>query len=520
MKRIIYISVLILSIWSCKKEPTQWSTDWSAPLVHGQLTLEDLIPAENLTTNSANYLTVVYSNSVYSFTIDTLIDLPDTTIHQKTALNLPSVDVNPAFTYGDVYDQAYVLDQIELKRVIVKQGELEMSIFNTWSGKTKVTFNFPKILDAGSPFLREFFMDAGSLSNPTQASDIISMKGFDMDLTGVSGNLINTISGDIIVGSNETVNSFNVTNQDSISYDITFRNLVPDYVKGYFGSYNLADTVGISLPFMKNILGGTIDIDSLKLNLKVLNGFNLIAQSKITLVEGINSSTNNSVELSFPDLNNSLNINPASGGLYDYIPSEYPLSINNSNSNVTDFIENLSDSIRLGYELIINPGGNTTAGSDEIFPGSKLDLYLDAEFPLSFAANALTLTDTFDFSYTQNSSFTGESAVVTLDYTNGFPISANTSLYLLDEAGNVLQTIQGNSDVLSGIFNQIDYATAPTSGLVTFTLDLATIQSLGMVKKMALVVAFSTDNTANVKVQANAMVDFNLRSNLKINLSL
>ncbi|MEO9533296.1 MAG: hypothetical protein ABJG68_10185 [Crocinitomicaceae bacterium] len=520
MKQLVGILLICLAITACKKEPTQWSTDWSAPLIHGQLTLDDFVPQENLTTNSDNYLSIIYSDVVYSFSIDTLIDLPDTTINQKTAINLSSVTVNPAFTYGDVYDQAYNLDEIELKRVIVKEGEIEMEIFNTWPGKTKITFNFPKILDAGVPFLREFYMDPGTLTNPSLATAIVDMKGFDMDLTGVSGNLINTISGDIVVGSNETVNSFDVTNQDSISYNITFRDLVPDYVKGYFGSYNLTDTVGISLPFMDKVLGGTIDIDSLKLNLKVLNGFNLIAQSKITLVKGINTKTNNSVDLNFPDLNNSLNINPASGGMYDYVPSEYPLSINNSNSNVTDFIENLSDSIQLGYELLINPFGNTTGGADEVFPGSTLDLYLDAEFPLSFAADALTLTDTFAFSYTDNSSFSGESATITLDYTNGFPLSASTQLFLLDENDNVINTVQGDSDLLNGIYNAIDYSTTPTSGLVTFTLDAETLQNLGAVKNMAFIVSLSSDNAANVKVQASSLIDFNLRSNLQINLSL
>jgi hypothetical protein len=519
MKHFLYISVLFLTLVGCKKEPTQWSTDWSAPLIHGTLTLNDILPSENLTTNSENYLTVVYSNSVFSFSIDTLIDLPDTTIKRKTAINLPSIQVNPAFTYGDVYDQAYDLEQVELKRVIVRSGDIEMSIFNTWPGKTKITFNFPKILDSGFPFLEEFYMNAGSLALPNEAGEVISMKGFDMDLSGVNGNLYNTISGDITVGSNEAVSSFDVTNQDSITYEISFKDLLPEYVKGYFGSYNLSDTIAVSLPFMDKVLGGSINIDSLKLNMKILNGFNLIAQAKITKIEGINSTTNNSVDLNFPHLNTSINVNPASGGIYDYVPSEYPISINNTNSNITDFVENLSDSILLGYELLINPDGNTTAGSDEIFPGSTLDLFLDAEFPLSFASDALTLTDTFDFSYTQNSNFTGESATISLSYTNGFPLSASTQLYLLGANNEVLQSISGDSDLINGAYNQVDYSTLPYTGVVKFTLDAAILQSLGLVEKMAFTVALSSDNTANVKVQANAFIDFNLRSNLKINLS-
>jgi hypothetical protein len=112
---------------------------------------------------------------------------------------------------------------------------------------------------------------------------------------------------------------------------------------------------------MKNITGGSINVDSINLVLTVKNGFNLIAQSTITSVKGMNSKTSSMVDLTFPMIQTSMNINPASGGLYDYVPSEYPIAINSSNSNLAPFIENMSDSIILGYELEINPFGNVTA---------------------------------------------------------------------------------------------------------------------------------------------------------------
>jgi hypothetical protein len=519
-KRLFILGCAIVLLLGCKKEPTSWSSNWSVPLVHGSLSLDDLIPAEYQTTNSDNYLSIVYSEPVYSFTIDTLVQLPDTTIFRKTAVAVPSLTVNPDFIYGDNYDQAYTLDQIELKRVIVKEGEVEMTIRNTWPGKTHMTFDFPKILDMGIPFNRIFYLEAGSISSPYEATELIQMNGFDLDLTGVSGNLNNTISGTITVGSNEVSASYDITNQDSIEYDITFRNLVPDYAKGYFGSYFLTDTIGISLDFMDKISGGSVDLDSLDMNIVLRNGFNLIAQSKITLLEGVNSSTMTSVPLSFPDFNTDININPASGGLYDYVPSEYPMVINNSNSNVLPFLENLSDSIVLGYELFVNPFGNITSGSDELFPGSSMELFLDAEFPVSFAANNMVLRDTFDFSFEENSTVEGETASIALNYSNGFPLTANTSLYLLDETGAVIHTITADSPILSGVYDNVTYETSPTSGVAIFTLDQSTIALLADTKKIAFDVTFSTENSGNVKLQSSSTIDFNLNSDLQIKLNL
>ena len=521
MKKLTTFSLLLLAIVACKKEPTSWNSSWTAPLVHGRLTLEDLLPPENLSTNSEGYLSIIYNEPVYAFSIDTLIELPDTTIVQKTAVNFGSLTVNPGFSYGDNYDQQYDLDDIELKRVIVKEGKIEMTIRSPWPGKAFVTFDFPTITEpGGASFVRTFYVDAGSQANPATASDVIDISGFDLDMTGISGNLINTISGDIIVGSNETTDSYNVSNSDSIQYEITFKELIPDYAKGYFGSYSITDTTGFDLPFMDGLLGGSIDIDSIDLKIIVKNGFNLIAQAKISQVLGLNSNTSSSSSLNFPLLNNSININPASGGLYDYVPSEYVIPINNQNSNITQFIENLSDSIYLGYQIDINPNGNVTAGSDELFPGSELELIVDGEFPLLFGADQLMLADTFDISYNTNETVVPQEATMTIAYENAFPLEAAAKLYLLDQDGVVIDSILSDQQIEPGVYDDITGLTSTTSGSVSYTLSRAQIVSLEIADKLSVLLDFSTATANKVKINSTAFFDFKLRSNLNIDIHL
>ncbi|MEX1001337.1 MAG: hypothetical protein WDZ35_04410 [Crocinitomicaceae bacterium] len=520
LQRTIAFTFILLALIACKKEKTNWNTNWTAPLVHGRLTLNDLIPPEYTTSNSQEYLSIIYNESVFSFSLDTLIELPDTTIIQKTAVNFSSITVNPAFTYGDDYDQKYELGEIELKRVIVKSGEIEMTIKSPWPGKATVAFDFPTILDQGSPFYKAFNLDAGTQSNPSTASEIINISGFDMDLTGISGNLINTISGDIIVSSNEDTDSYTVTNQDSIVYEVTFKELIPDYAKGYFGSYTITDTTGFDLPFMNSVLGGSIDIDSIDLNIIIKNGFNLIAQAKISQLKGYNSKNGSSANLSFPLLGSSININPSSGGLYDYVPSEYPIAINNSNSTITSFIENLPDSIYLGYELKINPDGNVTAGSDELFPGSLMEIVLNGEFPLEFGANDLLLTDTFNISYNTGVSYTENEAEITLSYQNGFPIGASASLYLLNEYDELIDSLSGDGSINAGMYDPTTFATQPSSGTVIYLLSREYIENIAAATKIAVILSFSSDNNNKVKIKSDAYFDFNLRSNLDIDIHL
>ena len=166
----------VLAGVSCKKkEPTTWQTDWSAPVAYGHLTLNDVVPVEYTAVNSGNYVSIVYHEPVYTFTIDTIVDLPDTTIIKKSAVGVSSLNVNPGFSYTDTYDQEYELDQIELKKVRIESGTLEVQIKCPWPGASLVTFTFPKITKDGIPFVRTYAMPAASIADPGIAEEGIDL---------------------------------------------------------------------------------------------------------------------------------------------------------------------------------------------------------------------------------------------------------------------------------------------------------------------------------------------------------
>ena len=97
MKQLLFFGTLFLLLIAtgCKKEKTTWTSDWNVPLLHGKLTINDLIPEENVIENSDNYASLVYHDTVYSFSIDTLIKLPDTSLVQKAATSFPNLTLAP-----------------------------------------------------------------------------------------------------------------------------------------------------------------------------------------------------------------------------------------------------------------------------------------------------------------------------------------------------------------------------------------------------------------------------------------
>jgi hypothetical protein len=523
MKYLLSLSgviVLFLSV-SCKKEKTTWQANWNTPLVYGNLTISDLVSDENTMENGDNYASLVFHDTVYSFSIDTLIKLPDTTLVQK-AVSSFNLTLGPGNLIQSVgVDQLYDLGQIELKRVMVKEGTAIITIESPFPGKTKVQFSFPKTLDGnGDIFAKEYILPAGTLANPSIVSETISMKDFDFDLTGTDGSLVNYITADAFIISAEETDYFQITNQDTVIITMEFKDMTPKYAKGYFGEYLITDTTSISIAQMKKVIGGNILLDSLNLNLSVRNGFKLFAQATFNQLKGINSGTFNEVELIFPNLNSSININPASGGLYDYVASSFSLPINNSNSNILAFIENLPDSIDIGYTIHINPYGNTTGGDDEFFPNSVMDIYLDGEFPLKFSADAINLVDNFDLSFTQNENARVNKGIITLRYENSFPIETIATIALLDGEGNTLETLSPSSGITSGTYNALNGTTTPSSGDATYTLTEETLNNLELTKQIEVNIKFSTDESAMVKININDYFKFNLFSDLNLHFNL
>ncbi len=521
MRKKLFISIIAASVVfvSCKKEATSWSTNWAAPIAHGHLTINDMVEEDHVETNSEGYLSLVIHEPVFEFSLDTLIKLPDTSVVEKTAIGIPSLDISPTYIQPTTYDQVLNLGEIELKEVIIASGFIETKLTSVWPGKAKVALVIPEAIGPLGSFGGVYYFEAGHITE-TEDSQITDMTDYNMNLTGGDGLSVNTIGINVIVQSNEETETYTITSSDTNTVGFSFIDMVPKYARGYFGQYTFSDTTTVSLSQLNRVVAGSIDIDSIDMKITVKNGFNLVAQSEISLFEGTNTRTGTTVDLSFPDKNTTMNIDPASGGLYDYVPSEYPLEINSINSNITDFIENLPNSAKVGYKMDINPFGNISAGNDEFFPNSKMELFLDGEFPLSFGANELTIEDTIDINWVDTGEITPEEANVTLNYSNGFPIGAQATFYLLDASNNVIDSIVGNSGIITGSFNADTFETIPHDGEISFPISVTTFENLEKMKRLILNVSFTTDGTDNIKISPETFFDFNLHSNLQISVSL
>ncbi len=511
---------IVFFVSGCKKEKTTWQPNWKAPIVSGRIGLNDLLQ-DYTKENSDGYASLVFDDTIYSFRIDTLIKLPDTSLVQKTAVAFPTVNLTPgAFINNEGIDQLYDLGDISLKRVIIREGLAFIVISSPWPGKTRAVFEFPKVKDnTGTTFTKTYFLEPGTLASPFIIRDTFNIADYDFDLTGADGSLSNNLTANITMYSNEETESFTITNKDTVLLSLSFSGLSPKYARGYFGQYDLSDTTAVKFPQLKKI-SGMVDFDSLKMNLDIQNGFDLIAQAKISSLEGKNTIKSSSVNLNFPFLGQFLNINPASGGLSNYMASSYNLAINSGNSNIISFITNLPDSLLFGYEIKINPGGNLGAGTDQFFPDSRINLMADVELPLNIKLDHFSIADTFDLdaSSVSNSVISGE---LNIAYENSFPLDAKLTVYFYDNQENITDSLNSSNIVKSGLYDSsLGKTTSSSSGIINYSVNEDQIINISEAKKIGLSAKFSTSQLEFVKINMSDFIDFKLTTDLNLKIEL
>lgn len=519
-RNLIVAILLVFFLLGCKKEPTTWQPNIKAPLLTGQIGLSDLLTNYSIE-NADGYASLVFNDTAYSFRIDTLIKLPDTALVQKSAITFSQITLAPgSFINNEGIDQLYDLGDIALKRVITGGGQAFIIVSSPWPGKTKAVFEFPKIKDNnGDVFTQTYFLEAGTIDNPFVVRDTFDVTDFDFDLTGTDGSLANNLTANITMFSNEETASFNVTNLDTVLLSLTFSGLTAKYARGYFGQYDLSDTTSIDIPELKQ-LSGQLGLDSLKLKLNIQNGFDLTAQAKLTNLEGENSRTAQIVPLNFQLLNQFLNLNPATGGLYDYQPSDYFIEMNSNNSTIIPFIENLPDALKFGYNILINPDGNIGGGTDQFFPNSRLNIMADGELPLNILLNNFTIRDTFDLD-ARNIDETITEGKISLHYSNTFPLSALPTLYFLSDVGLILDSL-----IAPGIINAGDYDTNleatinASSGIIDYQISKNQLANIVASNRVILSATFNTSNVAFVKINMADMINFKVISDLQLKISI
>ena len=450
--KLLYIFSFLLfigSIYSCRKKNTEWNSDWVIPLAKDTISLSSYHNDSTLDNSGSQYY-VDFKRTILDTYISDYLELPDTTIHQTYSPTIGIGNIPAGFTfYNSVETHDLSIPDVELKKAIVSSGNIKLSVYNPISTSAYYTISMPGVTLNGVDFEQTFFVGAGTQENPTEGEALILLDGYELDLqgTGVMGSsnlsAFNILQTSFSIMTDPEGESSSLSTSDVFEFDAKFENIKIAYAKGYFGALSFSDTVEVSIPYLDQIISGSISLNDIPLTFLIENGAKIPASATLTLLENTNTSQNTFGLLS-SQLNTEHFIGPATGAWSSLNSSISSIVFDSDNSNLGSYIGNLGHSHKIGYNIKMNPLGSTTGSYNEVFPTSKIKVDLSSQFPLALGLDGLVFSDTVPFSLntTQlNDLINTEAMELHIRSTNAFPLQGSISIEFLDDENNILYSI-------------------------------------------------------------------------------
>lgn len=522
MRFFAIILLFLVSFSACKKDfqRPSWDMDVATPILYSSMDITDLLPDSLLNSGSSGDVSLVFNQSIFYLDLDSLLQIPDTTIKDTFTIPppFPAVNVNPGQTIISITEnQRFDANGPELKFVKIKSG---FSAFQISSTITQPTIYEYKIFNAtknGVPFSISINVPAGSPSNPAVVNGSFDFSDYDFDLRGVSGSEFNKYQTQIKVILDPLASAVTVTNQDKVIVDNTFTNLKPTYAEGYFGSQEVdipyEETV---FDFLTNITGGSLDLDQVDLDFNIINGIGIDARITIDTLLSKNTRINSDILLSHSIIGNAININRAVNNGTTAVESLYATSMNNGNSNVDVFLENLPDRVGYSLNLFVNPLGNVSGHQDFLYADKSFDVRVNAQIPLNIIANNLNLVDTLVLNLNVDEADNINHGVLHVIAKNGFPLEADLQILLLDENNTISDSIVLPNTIYSAYTNMSNLVTSSRISNLDITLDNEQMDLLLSTQKVILRVKFNTSSLSQhiqiydtYKIDLNVTTEFN-----------
>jgi hypothetical protein len=493
MRIIFSFITIIFLISSCRKTETSWDSDWRAPLLYGKLTLNRLVRDSLVEVTTDGRYHLVINRDIIDLRIDELLQIPDTAIIQKVAIALPSINVPAGFNFiNDVEEHAFEVDDIQLKKIQLKSGRAEIKVLSPIGSPTYLTLKLPTVRQNGIAYSHTILAPAGTTANPSVSHTVLDLAGYEIDMTGVSGGEYNVLESIIEAMTDPYGEMVTVTNQDSVVFEVYFRDLIPSYARGYFGNKLISDTTTFNLDALNPIVAGAIDLDEVSLNISLLNGLKTSARTKLSVIEntGIAGET---MALSHPSIDSWIFLNQATGNAENLVPYIHELSFVQDNSSIVPFLLNLPKQFKIGYAFQLNPWGNVSGAWDEFYSTSSVVARLTADMPLHIGMENLTYCDTFSLAFDpEKKNFSVKEGSIDIHVINSFPIEARLELAFLDENNAVLIAESGLEKIKGSTIVDASLPIEEVKSVVQLQLNEQEVNALKNVKKVSVKAVFDT----------------------------
>lgn len=520
----ITLAVLCLCVLSfCKRANTTWADDVVAPLATGSLSLGNLFPDTVIKANGDSTLKISFTSNLINYRLDSLLKIPDTT---TTYINtLPGaypfgVAIGPSQTFFSVTstdptaETNYSLPNgIQLKKAIVRQGSVAVKLQNTVRQPLIYHYQLISATKNNAVLDTSFYIPGNSTINTS-----INLVGYSIDFSGINHNKSNTIIQTYTIGTSSNAQNDSIFGGQGLIANFTFHQLVPQYALGYFGSQSITvgpDTAAFTV--FNSIKQGMLNLNSANVSLNISNEFGVDMSATISNLSSINTNIPNTVNLSATPLNSPIHLSSATNTGSGAITTLKNIVLNNSNSNVKDFIGNLPGKLSYKLKAQLNPNGNFSGSNDFGYYGTSFSAMLNMDVPLYFSASSLMLADTVMLNLSNISQLQNiNHGNLILTATNSYPFSINLNAVLLDEYKHPIDYLFSSPNLIEApLLDATGKVIEPLKSRLYVPLTPQKITNLQKARYVSYTATFNTANQpTQVKFYSNYTLDLLLTADL------
>lgn len=483
---------LVLS--GCRKAPAppQWDLDLLAPLAKTTLTIGDLVPDSILSSDQQGNVSILFTSELFALSLDTVLTAPDTSFRYGYALPFPGpIQFQPGATFNTNDDVTrFDLDDLQLTQLKVRSGQVDVAITSMMNGQIIGDFALPGASLNGTPFSIVQNLPPGTPASPSMVSSSRPLDGYVFDMRGPTFDQVNSLATHISYSNAPDGTPISITNQDSLLALVSYHDIIPQYATGSFGTRTITvEPSSTDLDLFNNI-SGTLDLDQVTARLKIRNGIGVDARAAIHYLRSVNTITGNTVDLTHAITSGPVNIDRALdlGGTFQSALNTF--NLDQGNSNIDLFIENLPSRVDYALDITINPLGDISNGHDFLYHDSKLSADLEVDIPLNLIATDLTLRKVVAVDLPGNAEgHAWRSGTLHLFAHNGFPFSATIELAIVDEMGDLLTVLEPGGTVASGVLGGDGNVSASVASRLDFDISpdqMDALQNTGQVRISAI----------------------------------
>lgn len=521
IKNFLFL-VIVLAVIACKREsPTSWNTEVYAPLAKGRITLSDIVPDSLLQADQNSLWHLLISENLTNFNLDSVVKIPDTVITKKFTVPIvggPFTLPNGTSIINQHDNNLLNVNDAQLRLVKMKSGRLEYSIKSYINGYLTCTYDIPGVTLGGVGTTIQTTTEPKQGNQPYIYSGELDLSGYEMNLTGQSGFMSNRIYTHLsITTSANAPTPAQVYGQDSVVVELKFVNPVVEYAKGYFGEhlYALNQTVDFTNGF--NMPSGILNIDQATMGLNITNSVGMDAQISFQTISGTNIQNNSSTNLSHSPLFQTINITRAHDNNGSVQSTSNNFSLNNNNSNIDEFIENLPDILSIQANININPLGNVTDGNDFIYTTNTLKAILNMDVPLRVGMQNITFADTLSITSDLNINADGQ---LMLYVKNTFPFSAACDVSLIDENNHTSNILLQNGFIDYAFETSTPGITTPVESVIAIPVTVDALNNVNAQHRIVVRIKLNTPTeNEHYGLYKNYYMDFKIVADGKLEVS-